>query len=137
MESELIESKNKLKELQKYLTKQQEEVVKPLIEQVKERETDVIITTDNEKELKKSLRIAYAVIRVPKLMEAFHKIERKMKTQEEIKKANQEAHLILRQQKIEEANYLSFMDDYVRKIQRQIQQKGRRERNDKEIVSSL
>ena len=120
MESELKESTKKLEVLYKQLKKQQEEVVHPLIEQVKERETDVIITTDETKELKKSLRIAYAVIRVPKLMESFHKIDRKIKTQEEIKKANQDAHLILRQQKIEEANYHSFMDDYVRKIQRQI-----------------
>ena len=92
------------------LSKQQENVVRPLILQVKDREAQNQELLKEVRDLKKNLKMMHAVIRTPKLVDLFHKTERKRMTEKDIVKADQTAHLNLRKYKIDETNYEYFID---------------------------
>ena len=52
-------------------------------------------------------------MRTPKLCDLYHKTERKKLTEKEIAQANREAILNLRQEKVSEQNYPTFINELV------------------------
>ena len=51
------------------------------------------------------------------LCDLFHKTERKKLSEKEIKDADKDAHLTLRQLKVDEQNYQTFINDFVGTVQ--------------------
>jgi len=71
-----------LDETLKSLKKQQDEVVRPMIEEVSKREVENLNLIAEIRERTKNLNILFAIIRSPKMCDILQKIEKKRESQE-------------------------------------------------------
>ena len=70
-------------------------VVKPLIEQVTERDNTIKNLTDERDKLQTNLKMLHAILRSPKMTDLYSKQMRKKMTGEEIEKSNKKAYIEL------------------------------------------
>ena len=101
----------KIKNQQKWLTRQQEDVVKPLIEQCSKREKECQRLNKEVIERTKSLKILFAITKSPKMSDLVYKAERKRFTKEKLKEIDDKAILTLRQYRFDESGVENFVLD--------------------------
>lgn len=102
LEAELRRTKNELKSAMESLSKQQKSVVYPLIGQVNDKEQQTRQLDRKIERMRRQLKIIHSVIRIPRLCDLFHKAERKRLSEKQINLADQQAHLVLRQYKVDD-----------------------------------
>ena len=94
----------------KELTKQQKEVVMPLIAECSKREAQCQIMFKEVVERNKNLKILWAMVRSPKLCDLVYKAERKRFTAEKLKELQEKSVFTLRQYKFDDKNAEKFVD---------------------------
>ena len=96
-EAQIKKQRKQLLSLQKTITKQQEDVVKPLIEQAITFKRDQQERQENQIELSGHVRKLTAILKFPNLCEQFHRISHERMPETEQKDAHKKAVLTLRQ----------------------------------------
>ena len=110
LEIELSRTLLELDEAMSQLKKQQEKVVKPLIEEVTKREVENIKLREQLRDRTKSLKIMFSMLRSPKLCELVYKTERRKYTDEKLKEMQREHTFLLRKYKFDPNNAQKFVE---------------------------
>ena len=110
LEKELSSVRGKLEQALEQLKKQQETVVKPLVDECVKREKENLRIRAALQERQSNLKILYAMIRSPKLCDMMYKAERKRFEKEQLEKINQESIHTLRQYNFDSDNASGFVE---------------------------
>ena len=94
--------------------------MKPLIKENEERQVKLDTEREKTEKLTKNLRVLYAVIRLPNLVNQFHLLERKRMNEKQIEKANKEAQNLFRHLEVSDNNQVSFIKDLCDSVHSQL-----------------
>lgn len=97
MTQENTQLKARLKKTSKTLKKQQETVVIPLIEQVRVRENELRVLRETTKRESRHIKMLSSILRFPQMCDQYRRISKLRMSDEQIKEAQKEATLVLRQ----------------------------------------
>ena len=131
LKSENRKLNNRIDSAMKTLSKQQEEVVKPLIAECAKRETTCQNLTQELTEKTKCLKILFAISKSPLMSNLVHKEQRKRFTQEKLKEICDNAIYTLRQYRFEEIGAEKFVEGIYDDVKEQLKSKKN------EVASSM
>ena len=112
LEDENRDLKYQLKQTLEKLNQQQESVVKPLLSECMKRDYETKTKRGAVADMKKSLKILFAMIKSPKLCDLMFKAERKRYNKKQLEKLHEQSVLVLRQYEFTPENAQVFVDKF-------------------------
>lgn len=115
-----IKLERRYEEAMERLEKQQEKIVKPLIEECSMREKEIHRLKREIVERTRNLKILFAITKSPKMCNIIYKAERRRVTAEQMKAIDDRAILTLRQYRFDQSNVCNFVDKVFEQVYDQV-----------------